>query len=117
MVTARIDSIVADASGVTGGLSGVCAAVSGAGGEANLQEADLRGAILWNADFQVADLTNAEIEEKWRDAIDWNRFNLKGMPSFVRNITDELPPKSLEPEKMEEERVEEAEEAAEETPG
>ena len=78
---------------------------------AKLKAADLQGADLWNAEFQRADLTKADIEEKWREPIDWNGFNLKGMPTFVENIMDELPPKLGEEEGVE------SEEAAEETTG
>ena len=59
---------------------------------ANLRGAKLQGANLWGSKFQEADLTDAEIEKKWRDVINWKYFQLNGMPKFVEN-TSELPPK------------------------
>ena len=50
-------------------------------------------ANIWGAEFHGADLGETEIEEKWRDAINWEDLDLDGNPNFVENmIDDELPP-------------------------
>lgn len=77
-----------------------------------LRQADLRQVDLWSADLQGADFTDAEIEEKWRDAIDWEKFELKGMPTFVKNEDDELP---IKPDWLEEQEEADAAEAEEPT--